>query len=493
MSKRVLLALTAAANTEAKEALASAGYAVSEARNKEELRAALREGRLPDIILFEDVFQDVDSLQFAQELKKKYPAIPVVLAAVKPSPALLLNALQAGAVDVIGVPLNPKAVVAAADRALERKNLWEGWLKRETGRLTGPLAQRLSEMEAILRQVDDGVLVLDKQYRILMVNRALRQSFGLGADDVAGKAVEEVIANPGLLESLRDQGEVGDRHEVQNQAGRIFHVRASHIPEVGTVAILHDISYLKELDKLKGDFVNTVSHDLRSPLTAILGYVELIERAGKVNPQQAEFIRRVKGSVHATTNLIDDLLKLGRVEVGALDELTPVDMRLLVANAMAGSQPKIQEKDQTLRMRRGRSLPPVLGSRSQLSQLVDNLLGNAVKYTQPGGKIFVTLEEEQNQLIVRVADNGPGIPLEEQGRIFEKFYRASNVEGAIPGTGLGLAIVKTIVENHRGRIWVDSKPGEGAMFTVVLPIQDQDRKGKPIQRATQKMARSKAK
>jgi len=226
------------------------------------------------------------------------------------------------------------------------------------------------------------------------------------------------------------------------------------------------------LDKLKGDFVNTVSHDLRSPLTAILGYVELIERAGKVNAQQAEFIRRVKTSVHATTNLIDDLLNLGRVEVGALDELAPVNMKLLVVNMMTDLQPAVQAKGQTLHLGKTASLPPVLGSRTHLSQLVDNLIGNAVKYTPPGGKIRVTLRVEQKQLIIRVTDNGPGIPLEEQGRIFEKFYRASNVGKEVQGTGLGLAIVKTIVDNHRGRIWVDSKPGKGSVFTVVLPVAD---------------------
>jgi two-component system NtrC family sensor kinase len=249
-------------------------------------------------------------------------------------------------------------------------------------------------------------------------------------------------------------------------------VRISHVAELGTVASLHDISYLKELDKLKGDFVNTVSHDLRSPLTAILGYVELIERAGKVNAQQGEFIRRVKSSVHATTDLIDDLLNLGRVEVGALDELAPVNMQLVVVNVMNNLQPMVQAKGQTLHLGKTSNPPPVLGSRMQLGQLVDNLISNAVKYTPPNGQIRVTLRVEQKQLILRVSDNGPGIPLEEQGRIFEKFYRASNVGQDIQGTGLGLAIVKTIVDNHRGRIWVDSKPGEGSVFTVVLPVTD---------------------
>lgn len=325
----------------------------------------------------------------------------------------------------------------------------------------------LSELETILRQMHDGILVVDKDNRILMMNQALRQEFGLGNGDFSGKDIEQTIPNLGLIDAFHTKGL---HHEVQTQDGRVFDVRISNIPELGRVASLHDITYLKELDRMKGDFVNMVSHDLRSPLTAILGYVELIERAGSVNPQQAEFINRVKSSVYTTTNLIDDLLKLGRVEVGTLDEVTPVNVKLLVVNTLANYQVQVKEKGQTVRMRKSGNLPPVMGSRVQLNQLVDNLIGNAVKYTPQGGQIRVVLSEEENQLLLHVADNGPGIPLKEQNRIFEKFYRASNAPSGVAGTGLGLAIVKTIVDNHRGRIWVESKPGEGATFTVVLPL-----------------------
>ena len=472
MPKRLLLAVAdpALAEQAAKDILAPAGYGVSQVPDVAGLRAALRAGKLPDLLFLSDSLPGGESLALIQELNKNHPTLPVVLVTRQPSAERLLEALQAGVVDVLALPFEAEAALAAADRSMQRKKLWEGWLKRETGKITGPLTRRLSEMEAILRQVNDGVVVMDKDNRVLMVNQALRHTFGLGEEDFSGKPVEEIFTDPGFLDAIRDQSADGNRHEVQNQAGQVFYVRVSRVPDMGTVASLHDISYLKELDKLKGDFVNTVSHDLRSPLTAILGYVELIERAGKVNSQQSEFIRRVKGSVHATTNLIDDLLNLGRVEVGALDELTPVNMKLLVVNVMTDLQPTVQGKGQTLHLGKTANLPPVLGSRTQLSQLVDNLIGNAAKYTQQGGKIRVTLREEQRQLIIRVSDNGPGIPLEEQGRIFEKFYRASNVDIEIQGTGLGLAIVKTIVDNHRGRIWVDSKPGEGSVFTVVLPV-----------------------
>lgn len=469
LPKRLLLAVAdpALAAEAADKVFTPAGYSVTQVHDAPALRATLRAGKLPDIVFIGNPLPGGNAFEIAADLRAKHPTLPVVMLARKANTADLLRSMQTGLVDYLDFPLQKTAALSAVRRGLEQKKLWEGWLKKETGRITGPLNQRLSEMEAILHQVNDGVLVVDKENRILMMNQALRQSFGLGDGDFTGKQVEQAVPNLALVEALKaDDG----RYEVQNQAGRVFHVRVSRISEMGTVASLHDISYLKELDRLKGDFVNTVSHDLRSPLTAILGYVELIERAGSVNSQQAEFINRVKSSVYTTTNLIDDLLKLGRVEVGVLDEVTQVNLKLLVVNAMANFQLLVQEKGQTLRLRKAGELPAVLGSRTQLSQMVDNLIGNAVKYTPPGGQIRIMLREEQNQLILHVADNGPGIPLEEQGRIFEKFYRASNAPEEISGTGLGLAIVKTIVDNHRGRIWVDSKPGEGAMFTVVLPV-----------------------
>jgi two-component system NtrC family sensor kinase len=275
-----------------------------------------------------------------------------------------------------------------------------------------------------------------------------------------------------MLRLMKEGNEDTAHMELQSPDGKVYDLRFSRIDEVGTVVSLHDISNLKQLDSLRKDFVNTVSHDLRSPLTAILGYVELIERAGPVTPQQSEFIKRVKSSVHTTTDLIDDLLNLGRVEVGLLDEMTPVDLKLVIAQSIEALQSAIQAKDQTLKFADAGVLSPVLGSRTQLGQVVNNLIGNASKYTQAGGEIRVMLREEQNQLILHVADNGPGVPVEEQSKIFERFYRASN-SGKEQGTGLGLAIVKTIVENHRGRIWVDSKVGEGSIFTVVLPVMKQ--------------------
>jgi two-component system phosphate regulon sensor histidine kinase PhoR len=469
--KRLLLALSDAGLSRqiVKKILQPAGYNLSQVHDGENLRAALSAKRL-DLLLLGEGLLPGNSFDFVEKLKASHPALPVILLAKRVTREDLVRSIQIGLVDYLALPLDPAATLDAVRRGLERKRLWDSLLRKETGRITGPLTRRLSEMEAILKEVNDGVVVFDKEHHIAMTNQALRTAFALQDPGLLGEPVEQLFKNEELVRMIKDSTVADGRVEVQSPTGHVYDVRVSRIPEVGTVASLHDITKLKEADRLRGDFVNTVSHDLRSPLTAILGYVELIERAGAVNAQQSEFIQRVKSSVHATTNLIDDLLNLGRVEVGLIDEVMPVDIGRIVANAVEGLQSQIQAKHQTLKMQQSAHLAPVLGSRTQLAQVVDNLIANAIKYTQVGGEVRVLVREEQNQLILHVGDNGPGIPLDEQTRIFEKFYRASNVSDSVSGTGLGLAIVKTIVDNHRGRIWVDSKPGEGSVFTVVLPV-----------------------
>ncbi|MBX3048458.1 MAG: response regulator [Anaerolineales bacterium] len=466
MAQRLLLAIKdmALAQQAASEIFAPLGVSVVFLGDDVSISSAFQANTRPDVLLI-DAGLAGDGLSALAHLRAEHPNVPVLLAAAHPTPELLRRALQAGVSDVLSLPLQTAQVQAALQQAEQQRQQWNRWLRRETG----ALSRRASEMETILSQANDGLMLLDQQGRILMVNQALRHTFDLGEGDLTGHPVGQVLNLPGFAEALA-AAEPLERYEVENSQGRVFHLRLADLPGVGRVLSLHDVSHFKELDKLKGDFVNTVSHDLRSPLTAILGYVELIERSGEVNPQQSDFIQRVKASVHATTGLIDDLLKLSRVEVADLDEHAAVDMNQVLANVARDTQSAAQDKGMTIEVQAAPGLPAVVGSRTQLHQLADNLLGNALKYTPAGGRVRATLREKDNQVILQVADNGPGIPLEEQGRIFDKFYRASNIQADLPGTGLGLAIVKTVVDNHGGRIWVDSQPGKGSVFTVVLPV-----------------------
>jgi two-component system NtrC family sensor kinase len=332
-----------------------------------------------------------------------------------------------------------------------------------------------TKFETILNNIEDGVIVIDDESRLVYINKIAGFAFGLDGQNYVGEQFSALFKHPDLLEMV---GKVNDqessRAEIVFEDGRVFNARLTPITNVGYAISMQDISYLKELDRIKSDFVNAVSHDLRSPLTAILGYVELIERAGEINEQQREFIERVQSSVDNITDLISDLLDLGRIESGFDVNKELISVSQIIRQVHGDYIDVATENQLELWIRFPEDLPLVFGNPTRLRQMLGNLVGNAVKYTLANGKIMVKAKAEGGQIIVQVTDNGLGIPLSEQTFIFDKFYRASNISGDTTGTGLGLAIVKSIVENHQGRIWVDSRLGQGTMFTVVLPVESGD-------------------
>jgi two-component system, OmpR family, phosphate regulon sensor histidine kinase PhoR len=330
-----------------------------------------------------------------------------------------------------------------------------------------------NKLETILTQVEDGVVVVGVDGRIILVNRTARSAFALEDIILEGKLAREVFQHPDMLDIFEDSNPHASRSEINLDDGRVFNAQITPIPEVGVAVTMQDITHLKELDRIKTDFVNTVSHDLRSPLTAILGYVELIDRAGPTTEQQKDFIRRVQFSVNNITALINDLLDLGRLEAGfdARKEIVP--LTAIIQYAVEGLRNRYTEKNQTITLDLPKDLPSVLGNPVRLRQMIANLVNNSIKFTPNDGKIAIRARSEAGQLILQVVDNGPGIPPADQPYIFDKFYRGSNIPQDTPGTGLGLAIVKSIVDNHQGRIWLNSSLGQGTVFTVVFPIAEQ--------------------
>jgi two-component system NtrC family sensor kinase len=228
---------------------------------------------------------------------------------------------------------------------------------------------------------------------------------------------------------------------------------------------------------MKNEFVHTVSHDLRSPLTSVLGYAELVERIGPLNEQQTEFLNRIRSSVESITSLVNELLDLNRLEAGFDTRREVLHLENILESALDTMEGQFKLNDLSLSAEIAPNLPELRGNPIRLRQLLDNLLSNAVKYSPHGGKIRVSLSAEDDQIIFGISDHGLGIPPAEQMRIFEKFYRASNIPDVVGGSGLGLAIVKSIVETHQGRIWVESTLGKGSTFFVVLPAIKSDISG----------------
>jgi len=340
----------------------------------------------------------------------------------------------------------------------------------ENAKLYSETELERNKLATILNQIEDGVIVIDEDENLQMINHVVRKAFGLGDQPLLNKKYYQVFSNRDLLMTIRGETLDPERMEIKVDNKTFYRAKLVNIEGIGKVVGLHDITYLKELDSVKTEFVNTVSHDLRSPLTSILGYVELIRRAGEVNEKQEEYIRRVNSSVHHITRLITELLNLGKIESGVGESFERILFCPIIKDVVNEQHSKMELQGQLLHLNLPETLPAILGDSVQLRQMTENLIGNAIKFTPRGGEITIEGEEQKDQVILRVKDTGRGIPLAEQSKIFDRFYRAKNAAEDTQGTGLGLAITKSIVSNHRGRIWVDSKEGQGSTFTVVLPI-----------------------
>ena len=248
------------------------------------------------------------------------------------------------------------------------------------------------KLETILTRIKDGVIVIDSDKRIVLINQAARDAFRAGQEDLAGGQVLEVIQNNDLQQLINYKDPTSlKRCEISLEDGHVLNAQVTGIPEVGLVVTTQDITHLKELDRIKSEFVSTVSHDLRSPLTAIMGYTELISRVGPINAKQKEFVERVQFSVQSITSLISDLLDLGRIEAGLDASKEIVSLPSIVRYATEGAHNALANKSHKLELDVREDVLPVFGNPVQLQQMVTNLINNAIQYTPAGGHIRVSL------------------------------------------------------------------------------------------------------
>ena len=330
-------------------------------------------------------------------------------------------------------------------------------------------------LTAILASTPDPVLVTDQKDRLLLVNAEAWQALGVGIEAGVGQPVDQVLTQPKLIELLRVSDEAEDPIEITLAADRTFMATASAIrfdgQVIGRVCVLKDITQFKELDALKSEFVSTVSHDLRSPLTLMRGYATMLEMVGELNDQQADYVRKIVVGVESISRLVNNLLDLGRIEAGVGLQLEMLSVQDIVEVIVDSFQLQAQQKKISLMADISDDLPPIIeADQALLQQALHNLVENAVKYTPDGGKIWVRVKPRQRTLLFIVEDTGIGISPVDQPRLFEKFYRSSDrIAKKERGSGLGLAIVKSIAERHGGRIGVESRLGEGSMFYMEIP------------------------
>jgi two-component system, OmpR family, phosphate regulon sensor histidine kinase PhoR len=349
------------------------------------------------------------------------------------------------------------------------------------GRIEGQLERISSEknrLDAILKGMGEGVMVTDQHGVVTLVNPAFCTMFVTGTQ-VQGKQLLEINRHPDLYQACREVlSDRQERHQEINlpggQATLVHWVPLIEADSLrGVVAVFHDISALKKVERIRRDFVANVSHELRTPVTVIKGYAEtLLSGALADDPQRSErFLGIIQNHADRLSSLVRDLLTLSELESGEVS-MHPQDVQLegAIRQALLLVGQRGEEKGVTLECSDLSAEMCVSADRSRLDQVLINLLDNAVKYSSRGGKVTVQAAEEGDMVRVSVRDSGIGIPQKDLSRLFERFYRVDEARSRDKGgTGLGLSIVKHIVQAHGGSIHVESTPGEGSVFSFTLP------------------------
>jgi two-component system, OmpR family, phosphate regulon sensor histidine kinase PhoR len=327
-------------------------------------------------------------------------------------------------------------------------------------------------LEAFLAALQHGVIVLDANQDIVHINPAAREIFDLGETSCIGQPLADMIKRPELekLISLLDEPTVqSNRTNIPVGEDGLYSAAAVQLDGGGIAISLHDVSRWNQMDRIKSDFISTVSHDLRTPLTSIMGYAELIERIGPINDQQRSFIQRIQTNAANIARLLEDLVRLGRFETGYDPNRERLDLSDIADQAIQNVSAHNKKKNIHFEVNFEEHFPFILGNSDQILQMFACLLDNAIKYSPPESMVRITGATAEERLLVQVSDTGIGIPEDEKAHIFDRFYRGSNIDETEPGNGLGLTIVKTVVHNHGGRIRVDSSLDSGTKVTIALP------------------------
>ena len=346
------------------------------------------------------------------------------------------------------------------------------------------VVQQRNESEAVLSSMVEGVVALDGEERILHHNAAAAKLLKGHADVLQGRSIQEVMRNRDLHEMVRstlDHGEVSQGDVALYQAGeQILQAHCTPLADpdghrMGALLVLSDVTQLRRLETVRSDFAANVSHEIKTPLTAIQGFVETLSQGSDVNPAEAKrFLEIIDKHVKRLTAIVDDLMQLARLEQGPEHqpllrlERVPIQSILHAANQRCCAQAK--EKSMTVDIVCDHALAMAIDA-DLIEQAIVNLLDNAIKYSPSDRRIELAARADADRLQISVKDEGIGIAKKHLPRLFERFYRVDKARSRhMGGTGLGLAIVKHIVQVHNGQVAVESVQGKGSTFTIFLPL-----------------------
>jgi len=392
----------------------------------------------------------------------------------------VLKEMKAGAERFASGELNYRLLIPDSEEMSALAQAMNQMASQLDTRIKELVSQR-NEIEAVLSSMLGAVLVVDCDEKILRQNRAAESLLGIRKED-HGRAVQEAVRNSALLKfvekALAGKEPVAAELMVKKDGEKFFQAHGTLLKDgcgqkLGAVLVLYDITSLKKLEQIRREFVANVSHELRTPITAIKGFVETLKESAFQDPERArKFLDIVEGHANRLNAIIEDLLALSRIEQSEESgqiELAESSLNSVLNSAIELNRAKAEEKKISIELDAPEKLKAKINSQL-MEQAVSNLIDNAVKFSDPGKSVRVKAEPTEKEIVISVSDSGPGIPKEHLPRIFERFYRVDKGRSRkMGGTGLGLAIVKHIVRAHKGRVWVESVPGQGSKFFIHLP------------------------
>jgi PAS domain S-box-containing protein len=430
-----------------------------------------------DIILVDLMMPVLSGFDVLSRVRENHPDTVVIVITGYATVEHSIEAMKKGAFDFIPKPFSPDQLRAVVNKSIKYT------------RALQDITDSKSRLRLMVNRLMDGVMTTDREQRIVLTNPAFLHMLGYQGENVVGHLVGEVIANE-TLQRMIDEAlamsphiftevvqeltcESRDGREERILSARCAPFRGRTGLNLGTITVLHDITAIKNIERMKSDFVSMVSHEIRSPMNSLLMQMKVIldGLAGEVTDKQREILERASGKMQSLTTMVSELLDLARIEAGLVtDEKETVDLRVLLEEQVAFHLPGAQAKNISLQLEPLPVLPTIQADRRGMEEVFTNLITNAIKYSPCDRQIFLSAALEKDYIAITVRDTGFGIPEEDLEEIFTRFYRVKDSNTReIHGTGLGLAIVKSIVTAHHGSIKVESKLGEGTAFTVLLP------------------------
>ncbi len=441
------------------------------------------------ILLLDLKMPGMDGMEVFERVRKMDPSILVIIITGFATVETAIEAMKNGAYDFIPKPFEPDQLRIVMNRAWDKIRMMREAekLEQEKSRTLTDLDTEKSRIHTIIKSLPDGVVVTNTQGKVVLMNPAFRCLLNLDAALKPGKPIEEYVPDEGLSQLIKDISrgahvDFDDIPDYEFKIGSDKYLLAKGQPVLGdrneclgAVVNIHDVSSMRLLEQMKSEFVAKVTHELRSPLSTIHEQLAVVIRdmMGEMPDQEQHILARAKEKTQGLISLIGDLLDLSRIEDGMICQSSqPVRIDELIGNVTEFLRARAEAKKQTLTLEiRDDEIPEFTADPIALESIFGNLITNAINYTQEGGQIRVQVDRAGINLRVAVIDNGFGIEPRHLDQIFERFYRVKDEKTRfITGTGLGLPIVKGLVDSMKGMINVNSTPGKGTTFTVLLPI-----------------------